>query len=516
VQLLNRVLLLTGVFAYGVVLYRTAWLSDDAFITLRTIDNFVHGYGLRWNVLERVQTYTHPLWMLLLLGVYSVTREAFHTTLAVSVTLSMATCLWVAHVARRSNGSGAVLVLGLALSRCYVDYSTSGLENPLSHLLTVAFYVFVVSHRQERSAGTRLAWGAFLTGLCVVNREDTLLLFLPTLILGVFREGVPRKDVLRAFVGGAVAPLLWTAFSVIYYGFPFPNTAYAKLNVQIPRSALALRGLQYVFDFLTHDPLSAAFVVTLLALIVRRGSARDRAWGFGIVLYLAYVVVIGGDFMSGRFFSMPVLMSALWLIENVPTWKPLTSISVALAMIGLMLCPRHPLWSPPDAKLEAINVWQGTGIVDERLYYFPTASLVYDHPTHSIRPWHERALEGLELRLAGHRVVERAAVGYIGYFAGPEVHIIDTWALCDPLLSRIPYRANKGKFRMGHFQRKRPLGYERAVLGDASAVQQPLLARVYRDVQLASRGRLFTRERWAAILRLNFGAYTKALKLVRY
>ena len=49
----------------GVVLSQ-AWVSDDAFITFRVIDNFVNGYGLRWNVDERVEVYTHPLWMLLL------------------------------------------------------------------------------------------------------------------------------------------------------------------------------------------------------------------------------------------------------------------------------------------------------------------------------------------------------------------------------------------------------------------------------------------------------------------
>jgi len=48
------------------VMVKNAWLSDDAYITLRTVYNFIHGYGLTWNVGERVQTYTHPLWMFLL------------------------------------------------------------------------------------------------------------------------------------------------------------------------------------------------------------------------------------------------------------------------------------------------------------------------------------------------------------------------------------------------------------------------------------------------------------------
>ena len=50
---------------FSMALVRTAWVGDDAYFTFRTIDNFVHGYGLRWNIAERVQAYTHPLWMLL-------------------------------------------------------------------------------------------------------------------------------------------------------------------------------------------------------------------------------------------------------------------------------------------------------------------------------------------------------------------------------------------------------------------------------------------------------------------
>ena len=49
-----------GLFA--VVLVRTAWVSDDAYITFRTVDNFLAGYGLRWNVGERVQTLGSRAW----------------------------------------------------------------------------------------------------------------------------------------------------------------------------------------------------------------------------------------------------------------------------------------------------------------------------------------------------------------------------------------------------------------------------------------------------------------------
>ena len=58
---LQSLLPLPFLAAYAILLVRTAWMCDDAFITLRTVDNFVQGYGLVWNVGERVQVYTHPL-----------------------------------------------------------------------------------------------------------------------------------------------------------------------------------------------------------------------------------------------------------------------------------------------------------------------------------------------------------------------------------------------------------------------------------------------------------------------
>src|SRR5258708_3012383 len=66
---------------------RDSWLSDDAYITFRTVDNFIHGYGLTWNVDERVQVYTHPLWMLLISAVSFCTHELYYSVLVLSVTL---------------------------------------------------------------------------------------------------------------------------------------------------------------------------------------------------------------------------------------------------------------------------------------------------------------------------------------------------------------------------------------------------------------------------------------------
>ncbi len=62
--------------------------------TFRTVDNVVNGYGLTLNVVERVQAYTHPLWMLLLSGFYAVTHEIYFTSLVVSIAISSLSLRW--------------------------------------------------------------------------------------------------------------------------------------------------------------------------------------------------------------------------------------------------------------------------------------------------------------------------------------------------------------------------------------------------------------------------------------
>ena len=81
------------VFVY--VFLINAWVVDDAYITFRTVDNFLHGYGLRWNVDERVQVYTHPLWMLVMVVGSFITSDVFFTSIALSFFCSLGAILIV-------------------------------------------------------------------------------------------------------------------------------------------------------------------------------------------------------------------------------------------------------------------------------------------------------------------------------------------------------------------------------------------------------------------------------------
>ena len=191
---------------YLVVVLRAAWVSDDAYITLRTVDNFVNGNGLTWNIGERVQTYTHPLWMFLLSIPYLFTREAFYTTIATSVSASALAVLIAAGGIKKS--AALPFFFGLCfLSRAFVDYSTSGLEQPLTYLLLSLFLRLIHTEPRTRRhdfLAMAVACAAALNradriGAIVVGHDaDLLILDIPNVDRWAYHVGVnPVRTVLK-------------------------------------------------------------------------------------------------------------------------------------------------------------------------------------------------------------------------------------------------------------------------------------------------------------------------------
>src|SRR6186997_2028230 len=127
-----------------VVLVRTAWVADDALITIRSALNFVHGYGPTFNIDERVQAYTHPAWFLLVSGLLLVTHNPFLAVWLLSFVCAILVCHLVQVSFARGAWMGAVGVLILLTSKAYVDFLASGLENPLAHVLVAAFAVVAI------------------------------------------------------------------------------------------------------------------------------------------------------------------------------------------------------------------------------------------------------------------------------------------------------------------------------------------------------------------------------------
>ena len=486
------------------ILLRTAWLSDDAFITLRTVLNFTHGYGLTFNIAERVQTYTHPLWMLMLTGAYLVAGNVYYAAIGLSVGVSLVV-FWSTVRLAATSAQVWIVAAVLLFSRAFVDYSTSGLENPLSNLLLVAFVALLFRSSEARvTSPPRLTGLWMVASLLYLTRPDNVLLVAPALIWLTARAGSWKPAARQTFTG-LLPAAVWTAFSVIYYGFPFPNTAYAKLGHGIDRGELVQQGSFYLLDSIDRDPVTLVAILFAVTMgLAYRGPARWVA--AGVLIDLAYVVSVGGDFMSGRFLALPLFAAVLILSRAVPfeRARALTAASL-LAVVGLTSA-QIPLLS--DSRVERTDatmdprVGGGFGIVDERAFYFQEQSLLLANRQSFPPPaWPAGATQPVPTGVD-------MTCGQLGGkgLQGPLTHLLDECALADPLLARLPAAYNPG-WRIGHFTRMIPNGYRESLELETDVLTDSGLRPLYDDIRLITRApRLLSRARLAAIWRVNTGA----------
>lgn len=106
-------------------------------------------------------------------------------------------------------------------------------------------------------------------------------------------------------------------------------------------------------------------------------------------------------------------------------------------------------------------------------------------------------------------------LGYKGMYEGPEVHYIDSCALADPLLARLPAKYNK-KWRVGHYIRHIPQNYQSSIRRNRNLLEDKELGLFLEKMNLISRGDVFSVERFKAILAMNLGQYNHWIDYGKY
>jgi arabinofuranosyltransferase len=499
-----------------VLVLLTAWLSDDAFITLRTVENFLAGRGLTWNPGERVQVYTHPLWMLVLAAAGAVTGELYHSVYAASLLCTAAFLAGLVVLHGKEPRALVLVLLALATSKSFVDFGTGGLENPLMHLLLcLAYWVL-----WDRPAGPRqVLWTAFLLALGMTTRLDGLLLFAPAWAAAAWRaRATARVPRILAATALGLAPLVaWELFSLVYNGFFLPNVYYAKLDTGVPLADYVDQGIRYLFGSCISDPFVYLMVPFALVLTLLPRHRHLLPATVACLLWLAYVVKIGGDFMVGRHLTPAIVLAALILARcPVPSRRAFVVLLVPI-VAGAVLAPLSP-WKYTRgydtevviARLGAIYFPRGLG--DERAGGFPMNGLFRRTKVHG-QVDHKWAQRGMRMRAelaadpAAKRVMVVGAIGQLPFFAGPQLHALDPLALADPLLARIPW-IDATRSRIGHQRRIVPDGYVETLESGTNRIADPDLAACYDSLRLVvASERIWSRERFREIWAWNTGRY---------
>ena len=422
---------LGGVFAFHV--WWPRGLAEDAFISFRFGRHLAAGQGLVWNLGEPpVEGYTNFLWVLVAAGLDGLGLDVPLAARVLGVVAAFATLALVAHAARVALGwgRGASLVPAalLAVSGSFAAWADAGLETSLFSLFVMAALFHAARFASESRAFDAVALAGALL-LAALTRPEGVLV---AAVVAPFAAlaGTRRAVLFRALGSAALLFAAYFAWRWSYFGYPLPNTYYAKTGGGL---AQVERGARYAGYFLWHFGMPWLPALVLAFPRLRIGAAwRQRpllpACAVLALAWTASVIAVGGDYMAFYRFFVPIL--------------PPLALLLAAALRALT---RGVATRSQVARIVAVAAI-GFGVLGTVLHSTPFEALVFEVPSRMhgnyrgvvTERWHVARLSTLaqlfaERARSPQDSVATDAIGAIGWYSGLRVY--GAHGLVDPAIA---------------------------------------------------------------------------------
>ncbi len=454
-RFLQLFILLIPIFLLFYLGYIHRWITDDAIISFRVVKNFLLGYGPLYNIDERVEIYTHPLWIFILSIFSFVTGSIEQTSVWLGLIFSSFGLFFgelgnmrLNQKEKNSSKSKRATLLYLPFGALvisvlspYWDFSTSGLETGLSFFWLGSSFYLLSSHSKRTIIPIWISLGPLI-------RPDFGIIYLGFLFLLIYKG---RKDgfgsCLKNILLSLFLPILYQIFRMGYFASFFPNPAFAKeafrLNIK--------QGVLYLFDFLIPYGLYIPILLSLINLFNLKKNPLGLYFFIIGLSHILYIVLMGGDFMHGRF-----LLPGFFLLFVSSGIIPINKSKLSLFIISVSI-----VWSIIICGFRLKLPYEGgkNGIINERKYY--VAGSISKNPIkvsdYQYTMFYQAGLnankESMALEEGDILFLYNANLGITGFVAGYKVHYFDWVGLSDPIGARF-FIEKRG--RPGH-EKKLPI-----------------------------------------------------------
>lgn len=334
---------------------------DDAAITRSYAENIANGHGFVYNIGgERVEGATSFLWTLILVFPYLAGGNPETAILLLAVGFTVAAVWFSLRITRRAvgdRGSPERLVAATfaALALCglpsfFIWSVWSMMEIALWTALILLLLDRLSYLAEGPAASPRLDLRLLLAAVALpLTRPEGIAVAVGLALLAiVLRPAVWRAAGLAVLAASAACALL-TLGRLAYFGFPFPNTYYAKVSAD--RLQNILDGAKYFVSFLTGQPFAEVLLPAWLLLaggsiygLLRRPAPGQRsrilaaATVFGILF--SYVMLGGDHFAMWRFYqpvmpllALPLVLGGLALLRVLQPVSRARAIGLGLAAL---------------------------------------------------------------------------------------------------------------------------------------------------------------------------------------
>ncbi len=373
----GRVALPLALAVLGLVVWRSAFLIDDAFISFRYAVHWATGQGLVYDLssgAEPVEGYSNFSWVALLALGRALGAAPESLANVLSVLCAAGTVVLVQRfLAQRLALDGWSVLLGtlaLAAYPVFGVWATGGLETALFGLLLFGAWTLLVAEPAavdaEQGAGgadrdavasaeTRLGLLAGLVGGALVLTRVEGFLWIGGLWLAAFvalRSDLPRRRI-ALFLGVSAGVLVaQLALRQAVYGELVANTVLAKSGVS---GATLVRGLK---GLATWALLFVWPVAALCApLVAERGRRRALTTSAFVMAggALDYSVLTGGDWMPFfRFLAPASAFFAVLFVVGLQRFSSRARLGLGLAAIAVAALPLLDVALVPRSWREAL------------------------------------------------------------------------------------------------------------------------------------------------------------------
>ncbi len=286
---------------------------DDAYISYRYGKNLMEGKGLVYNQGEYVEGYTNFLWTIItapFTTIKNVDVSIFSSS--IGLILSMINILLITLISKQFNGNLTKYIkylilippLFLALDDSIAFWAIGGMEFPM---YTMFILGIIYNYFKLNEGKKHLYFLIMFLMLCTLTRPEGNMIFVITLThMLLFRKNINgfRSIFISLIVSYLIFFAVYYGFKFLFYGQMIPNTFYAKGVTDLKMNfllgtkylALCIGTRLYIFIFILFIPFKKAFKDQKLSYLI----------AFSII-YIAYLIAVGGDWMIANRFFVPIL-----------------------------------------------------------------------------------------------------------------------------------------------------------------------------------------------------------------
>jgi len=413
------VIIIAALSAMALYMYRhTGDMADDAMISARYARNLAEGHGLRYNLAPAdgppVEGYSNFLWVLIISGGFYLQILPRLVTAYAGGFFALACCLALFFLVRRITGSlwkATASLLILASSLPFMLWAVQGLETVMFAAFATAAALF---YRHDRPGPLTYVFAL----LVCLTRPDGLIVAASVLAGHLFSPERDHRRLARSAGIFFLLPFLcYTGFRLFYFGQLLPNVFYAKTGLG---TGGLLAGLSYIRGFgAEHWPVALFFATGVVGLLRSKEFLLKSLPALMVcVLYVLFIVAVGGDFMPDYRFVMHVLP----LVVTVAVIGG-SALEEEIAKHGRVIV----------AALVLIALAWNIGLIEH-----------YNREDSFRKGWHEKqavwyglASSWLLRHTTTSDTIACGDIGYIGYVTGVD-RILDTNGLVDPYLASLP------------------------------------------------------------------------------